>query len=189
MADAMQFPESWKQFLHDYEFRDSSMEYTNGSMLVPSFRVEQMIEHYFRDAVPVARFQEREKAVVQLRKKWQAAEMFICTMCGHFDHSIDGNIVYGNKDCGEIVGYPCCKKFTPWISASVRLPKDGKDVLCWYQYFRYGNYNRLWQTYGIGFQYNGNWGGEVSTGRDTKVLFWTPHPEPPTEGGDGNGLD
>lgn len=57
--------------------------------------------------------QEREKAVVQLRKQWQAAEMFICTMCGHFDHSIDGNIVYGNKDCGEIVGYPYCKKFTP----------------------------------------------------------------------------
>lgn len=23
MADAMQFPESWKQFLHDYEFRDA----------------------------------------------------------------------------------------------------------------------------------------------------------------------
>ena len=58
MADAMQFPESWKQFLHDYEFRDSSMEYTNGSMLVPSFRVEQMIEHYFCDAVPVVRCRE-----------------------------------------------------------------------------------------------------------------------------------
>ncbi len=58
MADAMQFPESWKQFLHDYEFRDFSMEYTNGSMLVPSFRVEQMIEHYFRDAVPVVRCRE-----------------------------------------------------------------------------------------------------------------------------------
>lgn len=60
MADAMQFPESWKQFLHDYEFRDSSMEYTNGSMLVPSFRVEQMIEHYFRDAVPVVRCRDCE---------------------------------------------------------------------------------------------------------------------------------
>lgn len=59
--------------------------------------------------------QEREKHVVYLQKQWQAAEMFICTMCGHFDYDIDGNIVYGNKDCGEIVGYPCCKKFTPWI--------------------------------------------------------------------------
>lgn len=70
---------------------------------------------------------------------------------------------------------------TRWIPCSERLPEDGQDVLCWYQYFRYGNYNRLWQTYGIGFQYNGNWGGEVSTGRDTKVLFWMPLPEPPEE--------
>ena len=72
-----------------------------------------------------------------------------------------------------------------WIPCSERLPEDRQDVLCWYQYFRYGNYNRLWQTYGIGFQYNGNWGGEVSTGRDTKVLFWMPLPEPPKE--DKNG--
>ena len=70
---------------------------------------------------------------------------------------------------------------TRWIPVSERLPEDGQYVLCWYQYFRYGNYNRLWQTYGIGFQYNGNWGGEVSTGRDTKVLFWMPLPEPPEE--------
>lgn len=70
---------------------------------------------------------------------------------------------------------------TRWIPCSERLPENGQDVLCWYQYFRYGNYNRLWQTYGIGFQYNGNWGGEVSTGRDTKVLFWMPLPEPPEE--------
>ena len=80
------------------------------------------------DAVPVVRCQEREKAVVQLRKKWQDAEMFICTMCGHFDHNIVGNIVYGNRECGEIVGYPCCKKFTPWIPASVRLPKELEPV-------------------------------------------------------------
>lgn len=79
------------------------------------------------DVEPV-RFQEREKAVVQLRKKWQDAEMFICTMCGHFDHNIVGNIVYGNKECCEIVGYPCCKKFTPWIPASVRLPKELEPV-------------------------------------------------------------
>lgn len=72
-------------------------------------------------------------------------------------------------------------KRTRWIPCSERMPEDGQYVLCWYQYFRYGNYNRLWQTYGIGFQYNGNWGGEVSTGRDTKVLFWMPLPEPPEE--------
>lgn len=73
--------------------------------------------------------QEREKHNVYLQKQWQAAEMFICTMCGHFDYDIDGNIVYGNKDCGEIVGYPCCKKFTPWIPCSERLPEPETEVL------------------------------------------------------------
>ena len=60
-----------------------------------------------------AELAEREKVVIQLRKQWQDAEMHICTMCGHFDHKVDGNIVYGNRTCGEIVGYPyCADKFT-----------------------------------------------------------------------------
>lgn len=65
---------------------------------------------------------EREETVCQLRKKWQAAETLICTMCGHFDHRTDGNIVCGNRTCGEIVGYPVCGKFTPWIPVTERLP-------------------------------------------------------------------
>lgn len=35
-----------------------------------------------------------------------------------------------------------------WTSAKGRPPKDGVDVLCWYEYFRYGSYNRMFQTYG-----------------------------------------
>ena len=71
-----------------------------------------------------AKLAEREEAVCNLRKKWQEAETHICTMCGHFDHKTDGNIVYGNKNCGELVGYPCCEKFTPWIPVTERLPSE-----------------------------------------------------------------
>lgn len=46
MGDTMFFPETWEEFLKDYEFKDSKEIYTNGAMLVPSFRVEQMMEHY-----------------------------------------------------------------------------------------------------------------------------------------------
>ena len=46
MADMMNFPKRWEDFLHDYEFEDSRRVYTNGSRLIPSFRVEQMMEHY-----------------------------------------------------------------------------------------------------------------------------------------------
>ena len=46
MADMMNFQKRWEDFLHDYEFEDARRIYTNGSRLIPSFRVKQMMEHY-----------------------------------------------------------------------------------------------------------------------------------------------
>lgn len=66
-----------------------------------------------------------------------------------------------------------------WIPVTERLPEDGDMVLCWYEYFRFGEYNRMYRTYGIGYYINGMWGGDVSSGRNTKVLAWMPLPAPP----------
>lgn len=77
-----------------------------------------------------------------------------------------------------------------WVLTDEKLPPDGQDVLCWYEYFRYGAFNRMYQTYGIGFQFNGNWGGEVANGRSAKVLAWMPLPKPPKmDGGDNVDAD
>ena len=65
-----------------------------------------------------------------------------------------------------------------WIPADEELPPEGKYVLCWYEYSRYGGYNRMYQTFGIGYQFCEHWGGEVAQGRDAKVLAWMPLPEP-----------
>lgn len=75
-----------------------------------------------------------------------------------------------------------------WIPADEELPPEGKHVLCWYEYFRYGGYNRMYQTFGIGYRFCEYWGGEVAQGRDAKVLAWMPLPEPPEmDGGADNG--
>lgn len=69
-----------------------------------------------------------------------------------------------------------------WIPVSEKLPSPGVDVLCWYEYFRFGSYNRMYQTYGIGYYFrDGMWGGEVSNGQACKVLAWMPLPERPKE--------
>lgn len=74
-----------------------------------------------------------------------------------------------------------------WIPCSEGLPNDFEDVLCWYEYFRFGSFNRMFRKCGVGYQVNGHWGGEVSTGRNAKVLAWMPLPEPPKDGGAEDG--
>lgn len=66
-----------------------------------------------------------------------------------------------------------------WHSTDKELPTHSNPVLCWYEYFRYGSYNSMYQDYGIGYFISGVWGGEVSNGRKTRVLAWTELPEPP----------
>lgn len=74
-----------------------------------------------------------------------------------------------------------------WVLTDEKLPPEWQDVLCWYEYFRFGEYNRMYQTFGIGYQFNGNWGGEVAQGQKAKVLAWMPLPKPPKmEGGADN---
>ena len=63
-----------------------------------------------------------------------------------------------------------------WIPCSERLPEDCKNVLVWYEYFRYGDYNRMFQTYGIGFHVKGQWCGDVN-GVDARCIAWQPLPE------------
>ena len=45
MGECMTFPDTFDEFLEQYQFRDSEEVYTNGAMLVPVFRVKQWVEH------------------------------------------------------------------------------------------------------------------------------------------------
>lgn len=45
-GEMMQFPNNMKQFLDKYSFLDRERIYTNGSLLIPTFRAEQALEYY-----------------------------------------------------------------------------------------------------------------------------------------------
>lgn len=49
-GDVQEFPDSIYDYIESYEFEDRDEVYTNGAMLIPVFRVMDMIEHYFGDA-------------------------------------------------------------------------------------------------------------------------------------------
>ncbi len=50
MADTMTFPRTFMGFIKEYSFNDKEKIYTNGSDLIPVFRVEQAWDHYTKDA-------------------------------------------------------------------------------------------------------------------------------------------
>lgn len=70
----------------------------------------------------------------------------------------------------------------PWVSVKRELPKNNEEVLVWFEYFRYGEYNRLFQTWGIGeyFEKYDSWMINHETGwHKLRVIAWLPIPEPP----------
>ena len=72
-------------------------------------------------------------------------------------------------------------EYQRWIPCSERLPEDYTDVLVWFEYFRYGDYNCLYQTYGIGdysTEYD-SWMINHETGwHKLRVIAWMPLPKP-----------
>lgn len=67
MADIMEFPNTTKEFIDSYSFKDSKEIYTNGAELISVFRVEQGLEHYAKEI--------RAKAIDDLMEK--VSECFI----------------------------------------------------------------------------------------------------------------
>nr|DAY92207.1 MAG TPA: Protein of unknown function (DUF551) [Caudoviricetes sp.] len=64
-----------------------------------------------------------------------------------------------------------------WIPVEDGLPEVLEKVLVWYEYFRYGEYDCMFETYGIGWQLDGHWSGDVS-GTKARCIAWQPLPEP-----------
>lgn len=77
------------------------------------------------------------------------------------------------------------KRKKEWIPVSKKLPKEGVKVLVWYEYFRYGSYNRLFQAYGLGYVYRGEFAPFInreSGWQQLRVIAWMPLPEKYKEG-------
>ena len=73
MADVMTFPETVEEFMEEYKVVDSEHVYTNGTELVPIFRMKQWFAH-----LPI--IEERKTG------KWRAfkigeCDLIECTAC------------------------------------------------------------------------------------------------------------
>ena len=69
MGDCMKFPERPEDFIVQYKFKDRQEIYTNGSDLIPVFRVEQMLGHYMRELVAYKNTGLTPEEVERLKEK------------------------------------------------------------------------------------------------------------------------
>lgn len=95
---------------------------------------------------------------------------------------------------GKMTNGTCCETKAAWLAEEVNEPKDNgwrsasappKDnspVLCWYEYYHWSK-GKVLPEYGVGYYLpqTERWGGEVTSGRNAKVLYWMPLPAPPEE--------
>ena len=129
--------------------------------------------------------QEVFKRIIERLEDQKKGNPFIY---GEKDRSRDASISRQTLDYAiEIVRKEVEEDDNGWIPGEI-LPEDGVDVLVWFEYFRYGEYNRLFQTMGISYTYNGNWSHFVngqSGWRQLRIIKWQPLPAAPANGGVG----
>lgn len=62
-----------------------------------------------------------------------------------------------------------------WTKVEDGLPDEFEDVICYYEYYRYGDYNCMYRTYGIGYMSKLDdkvfWNGDVY-GSQSRVIAW-----------------
>ena len=68
-----------------------------------------------------------------------------------------------------------------WHNAQTEPPKENGEYLCFYEYFRYGDYNCMYRTMDRGQFFIGRCSGEPTNGTKANVLWWTNLPAPPND--------
>lgn len=106
-GDMMAMPDKWEDFLHECEFKDKQEVYTNGSMLMPSFRVEQMMEAYLlplkRQLIIAASelaVEKQNNLLLEANNEHFKAELGAAVRDLHSFHSLCMNIGGCCPECG-----------------------------------------------------------------------------------------
>jgi hypothetical protein len=94
----MPIPDNWKDFVKEYSFKDIREVYTNGSRLIPTFRVEQMMEHYHHEWISVKdRMPEDDVSILICSKRKTISKATYSSSMGRYNIA-DSDYWYNELD-------------------------------------------------------------------------------------------
>ena len=64
-GEVMQFPKTVEEFMEEYKVVDTEHVYTNGTELVPIFRMEQWFEHIGAESIKIGHWIEKGTGVAE----------------------------------------------------------------------------------------------------------------------------
>lgn len=101
MGEMMKFPETVEEFMQQYKITDSQQIYTNGTELVPIFRMQQWFEAHKRRWIPCSeRLPEPETEVLVVCRRGGVS--FVCPAMYEDGEMLTGDSIW---NWNEIEGY------------------------------------------------------------------------------------
>ena len=77
----MSYPETIEEFIKQYSFKDTEEIYTNGTELIPVFRVMQAIEHYIKEIHNVEDVSDKYEKAIRQKPKEPLYEVDVTVDC------------------------------------------------------------------------------------------------------------
>ena len=99
--EVMDFPSSIYEFLIDYSFKDSDEVYTNGILLIPTFRVKQAIEHYFEQTRWIPCVERLPEDYIHVLCQFTLGGMGECYLAHGAFHVVGGLVM----TCNEVIAW------------------------------------------------------------------------------------
>ena len=90
MNEQLEFPETFEGFAKEYGFKDDKEIYTNGSDLIPIFRVKQWLEHTQKPTT------KNDLALIHTEGLDEEIRCTMCTNSMKSDRGCDGGCVVNN---------------------------------------------------------------------------------------------
>ena len=145
MSEMMEFPDTWEEFEKSYGFTDSKEVYTNGSRLIPSFRVKQWLDHIAqfktkRQAIDTSDLISKEDAIANVASEiWHYPnELYTSLNC--FDNCQE----LAERALGSLPSaQPDTTQLAQEIWAKVCLITDPEDTNLQHEVIHYGDLKKI----------------------------------------------